>query len=614
MPGTLPLHSKTETRATPGRSPLPFSTNDPEFDLVGMLLEQQQSLSAVERFAIEHDAGSLEPSQSVYYRRLLPATPPMPGQQLAFEVDLDSCSGCKACVVACHTMNGLDESESWRQVGTLTIGEPEHEPDPNVYPNAIGLEAAPVEIRGAGIQHVTTACHHCEDPGCLNGCPVKAYVKDPVTGIVRHLDDQCIGCKYCTMMCPYDVPQYSKRLGIVRKCDMCHQRLKMGEAPACVQSCPNEAIAIRVVSHSESTPDSQERLVPEAPLSSLTQPTTRYTSTRSESLQFAQPQDAAIDDVAESHWPLVLMLVATQTAVGMIVLERVVSLLSTMMGQTLPIAATRWNASVSFAIAIIGLNLAALHLGQPLRAWRVFLGLRTSWLSREAVLLGQFAAALAAAVGLHWLPKILMILPTSIGEWSRQWIPESIIEVTWLADSVLLIACVFGIVGLYSSAMIYIATRRTLWRSSRTMPRFLSTAIIPGATLAAFTIASMGGARTTVAVLLAIAVFSCAVKLLWEATFTVGMGRNQGQEEPLDLRSRRLLTGRLSRLQNLRWMLGIGGILLTLVAWVLVVSGAATAGLAFALIASIAFLVSETAERLLYFMSVVYERMPGMLK
>ena len=53
------------------------------------------------------------------YRSLLPATPPGPGQQYAFEVDLDRCSGCKACVVACHTLNGLDENETWRDVGLL---------------------------------------------------------------------------------------------------------------------------------------------------------------------------------------------------------------------------------------------------------------------------------------------------------------------------------------------------------------------------------------------------------------------------------------------------------------------------------------------------------------
>src|SRR3954466_2950723 len=78
------------------------------------------------------------------------------------------------------------------------------------------------------------------------GCPTKAYEKDPVTGIVKHLDDQCFGCQYCTLMCPYDAPKYNEARGIVRKCDMCSDRLAHGEAPACVQACPNEAIRIPV--------------------------------------------------------------------------------------------------------------------------------------------------------------------------------------------------------------------------------------------------------------------------------------------------------------------------------------------------------------------------------
>jgi ferredoxin len=61
------------------------------------------------------------------------------------------------------------------------------------------------------------------------------------------LDDQCIGCQYCVFTCPYEVPQYSEKMGIVRKCDMCTDRLSAGEAPACVQACPNQAISIRVV-------------------------------------------------------------------------------------------------------------------------------------------------------------------------------------------------------------------------------------------------------------------------------------------------------------------------------------------------------------------------------
>src|SRR5437879_369526 len=192
--------------------------------LIDALLADQRELTAVTRFAQQHESHAL-PAQAKYYRDLIPLSVPKPGEQYAFEVDLDRCSGCKACVTACHSLNGLDEEETWRDVGLLFSDD----------------WRAPFQAT------VTTACHHCVDPGCLNGCPVLAYDKDPMTGIVRHLDDQCIGCHYCVMKCPYEVPQYSAKRGIVRKCDMCGSRLKQGEAPACVQACPSRAIRITLV-------------------------------------------------------------------------------------------------------------------------------------------------------------------------------------------------------------------------------------------------------------------------------------------------------------------------------------------------------------------------------
>ncbi len=222
--------------------------------LVDLLLEEQQSLSAVERFSQRHEVDDL-PLQARYYRDLIPFDRPGAGQQLAFRVDLDRCTGCKACVTACHSLNGLDPGETWRDIGGL-VGE------------VAGL---------AYQQTVPSACHHCEDHGCLAGCPVQAYAKDPETGIVRHLDDQCIGCQYCVLKCPYDVPKYNPARGIVRKCDLCSGRLAVGEAPACVQGCPNEAISIEIV---DTTVPRVERLLPvEAgamPSSRITRPTTRY--------------------------------------------------------------------------------------------------------------------------------------------------------------------------------------------------------------------------------------------------------------------------------------------------------------------------------------------------
>ncbi|HEX8311473.1 MAG TPA: 4Fe-4S dicluster domain-containing protein, partial [Chthoniobacteraceae bacterium] len=195
--------------------------------IIDDLLAEQQQLTAVERFSRRHSADVL-PAHAKFYRDLIPIRKPESGEQYAFAVDLDACTGCKACVSACHSLNGLEEDEIWRNVGSLHGGTAD-EP----Y-----------------LQTVTTACHHCIEPACLEGCPVLAYEKDEDTGIVRHLDDQCIGCQYCVLKCPYDVPKYSATRGIVRKCDMCHSRLAADEAPACVQACPTHAISIRIVNKS----------------------------------------------------------------------------------------------------------------------------------------------------------------------------------------------------------------------------------------------------------------------------------------------------------------------------------------------------------------------------
>ena len=84
--------------------------------LIDELLFEQRALTAVERFSRHHDASGHSSKQKTYHA-LLPARSPKPGEQYAFQVDLDACSGCKACVAGCHSMNGLDENETWREVG-----------------------------------------------------------------------------------------------------------------------------------------------------------------------------------------------------------------------------------------------------------------------------------------------------------------------------------------------------------------------------------------------------------------------------------------------------------------------------------------------------------------
>nr|MBC8437576.1 4Fe-4S dicluster domain-containing protein [Planctomycetota bacterium] len=227
-------------------------------DFVDTLLSAQQSLTAVDLFGqrIQETTPALH---GQYYTDLIPLASPKDDQQYAFEVDLDKCTGCKSCVAACHALNGLDDSEAWRKVGSMVGGTPE----------------LPV------LQHITTACHHCLEPACSDGCPVNAYEKLPETGIVIHLDDQCIGCQYCLFKCPYDVPVYNHDKGIVRKCDMCHDRLAANEAPACVQACPQHAIRIVISDEADTIANAQaNQFLPTAPAPDYTLPTTHYKTTK----------------------------------------------------------------------------------------------------------------------------------------------------------------------------------------------------------------------------------------------------------------------------------------------------------------------------------------------
>jgi len=396
--------------------------------LIDVLLAEQRSLTAVEQFSRAHDGREFS-ARVNHYRRLLPTTLPNLGQQYAFEVDLDKCSGCKACVTACHSLNGLEETETWRSVGLL-VSPP--------VPNGVVYQPP-------SQQHVTTACHHCADPGCANGCPVLAYDKDPVTGIVRHLDDQCMGCSYCIMKCPYEVPKFSKRLGVVRKCDMCSQRLAVGEAPACVQACPNEAIKITLVEvediQARYAKPQQNDFLPDSPHPGITKPTTQFRSAKLPAHLVAADHMALRLDHA--HWPLVIMLVLTQIAAGLSVMAAV-SYLTGEQSRALPVAA--------FAILNVGLVASVLHLGRPLKAWRAFLGWRKSWLSREIVAFNAFAGAALLGV---------------------------------ICPAASVIAAVAGIGAVAASVMVYVDTKRPFWSGPFVTGNFFGTALSCGAGVAA---------------------------------------------------------------------------------------------------------------------------------
>jgi formate dehydrogenase iron-sulfur subunit len=539
--------------------------------LIDDLLAEQQELTAVEKFSRAHDFHS---ARRGMYRDLLPAAPPAPGEQYAFEVNLDQCSGCKACVSACHSLNGLDEHETWRGVGLLMdVADP--------------LDAKRRALRGFQ-QHITTACHHCVDPGCVNGCPVLAYDKDPLTGIVRHLDDQCIGCQYCVMMCPYEVPQYSKARGIVRKCDMCHSRLAAGEAPACVQACPTKAISIKVVEQAkvrakyrplaafEFPPDStvaaRNNFLAASPNPAITLPTTRFVTQRAFPENLFAGDQLAIRR-ADAHLPLVMLLVLSQLAIGA------------------SIAALFVQPALLLLIIAVGAGVVAmlagsLHLGQPLKAWRSFLGWRNSWFSREVIALGAFVflilLATAAAWFVHSCERYLVLL-----------------------------AAMAGALTATCSAMIYVKTRREFWNATQAFGKFFGTVLLLGSAAALATSTLYGRSKTSALAAAAALTIVTLIKLAFEHRILKHLvDAETPVQTPLN-KTARLLAGELNGFLRLRIALGmIGGLVLPVMVFGDIMTNS-TVSPVLSLTALALCLAGEFFERYLFFTAVVSQKMPG---
>ena len=136
-----------------------------------------------------------------------------------FSLDLGRCVGCGACVLACRMENGWAADAPWRRVIPLN------------------LERHP----GGPTYHISAACHHCEEPACLRACPSAAYEQRP-DGAVILVGDRCLGCRYCEMACPFGAPAFDEAVGVMMKCDFCHERVDRGLSPVCVAACPTGAL------------------------------------------------------------------------------------------------------------------------------------------------------------------------------------------------------------------------------------------------------------------------------------------------------------------------------------------------------------------------------------
>jgi formate dehydrogenase iron-sulfur subunit len=148
--------------------------------------------------------------------------------------DSTRCVGCQSCEMACALAHGLPEPdpEDYPVPGVLRKTNENRRTVINAYENET-----------LGEIYVKSQCMHCNQPACASACLTQAMHKTR-SGPVVWRDKKCMGCRYCMVSCPFDVPKFeyhSSNPDIV-KCNMCYERLQEGELPACVADCPAEAL------------------------------------------------------------------------------------------------------------------------------------------------------------------------------------------------------------------------------------------------------------------------------------------------------------------------------------------------------------------------------------
>ena len=140
--------------------------------------------------------------------------------QLALSIDLERCTGCRACEAACKLENRLVEGLFRNRVYWIA---PDHE--------------------GQRFEFMVSVCQQCSRPACLRACGAGAISKNTDDGIVEIDDERCTGCQECVLACPYGAISFDHRRHKADKCDLCADRRATDRGgPACAAACPGRAI------------------------------------------------------------------------------------------------------------------------------------------------------------------------------------------------------------------------------------------------------------------------------------------------------------------------------------------------------------------------------------
>ncbi|HSP87822.1 MAG TPA: 4Fe-4S dicluster domain-containing protein, partial [Ignavibacteriaceae bacterium] len=155
-------------------------------------------------------------------------------------VDTTTCIGCRNCEWACKEAHQLPAGEL-SSYEDKSVFKEIRRPDKsaltvlNQYENEKRINS-PINVK--------FQCMHCDHPACVSACIVGAFSKKENGSIIWDTD-KCIGCRYCMVACPFQIPSFEYDKAIepdIRKCDFCFERTKVGLLPACVEICPVEAI------------------------------------------------------------------------------------------------------------------------------------------------------------------------------------------------------------------------------------------------------------------------------------------------------------------------------------------------------------------------------------
>jgi Fe-S-cluster-containing dehydrogenase component len=153
--------------------------------------------------------------------------------------DIARCVGCRSCEAACNAVNQLPPPET--SFKDLTVLDRKRRTTPPEY---TVVNRYDTDGQGQKPVYRKNQCNHCLEPACASVCFVKAFRKT-AEGAVVYDASVCVGCRYCMIACPFEIPtyEYGKVLAPrVTKCTMCHPRVQEGKLPGCVEACPTEAL------------------------------------------------------------------------------------------------------------------------------------------------------------------------------------------------------------------------------------------------------------------------------------------------------------------------------------------------------------------------------------